>query len=56
LLVTVNIQLAEVNLFGGWRWLAHTAAGVAILNPEIEFIHLAASQNVRFGRSIQHRQ
>ena len=24
--------------------------------PEIEFIHLAAPQDARFGRSIQHRQ
>ncbi len=26
------------------------------VSPEIEFIHLAAPQNMRFGRSIQHRQ
>ena len=28
--------------------------GVWTLDPEIEFIHLAAPQNVRFGCSIQH--
>ncbi len=34
------------------------ALGAAVwnLNLDIEFIHLAASQNVRADRSIQHRQ
>ena len=45
---------AEPDLFGMVRTTETGCAGIRL--PEIEFIHLAAPQNVRFGRSIQHRQ